>query len=80
MAPKAVGVPIQVAGTDVAPGDLVIADANGVVIVPQDRAADVCIRASEPLRAPDQGGGGARVRLTRRAALPSSPASTAAHA
>jgi regulator of RNase E activity RraA len=38
---RATGVPVQVAGREVAPGDVVVADETGVVFVPRDRAAEV---------------------------------------
>jgi regulator of RNase E activity RraA len=41
---------IQVAGVQVRPGDLVIADGSGVVFVPQERAEEV-ISAAERLAA-----------------------------
>jgi len=34
-------VPVRIAGISVAPGDLVIADASGVAIIPQDKAAEI---------------------------------------
>lgn len=36
-----VNVPIQCGGTAVNPGDIVIVDDNGVVVVPQDEAEDI---------------------------------------
>lgn len=39
-----VGLPIDLAGTPVAPGDLVVADDDGVVILPADQAADIVKR------------------------------------
>jgi regulator of RNase E activity RraA len=33
--------PVRIAGVDVTPGDLVLADGSGVVVVPADRAAEV---------------------------------------
>ncbi len=41
---------IQFAGTQVHPGDLVVADGSGVIIVPQDRAGDI-ITAGEEIAA-----------------------------
>ncbi|HRP95977.1 MAG TPA: hypothetical protein PL143_06975 [Rhodocyclaceae bacterium] len=40
----AVNVPIQCAGVAVSPGDIVVVDANGVVVVPMHDAADVLTR------------------------------------
>ncbi|MPY91212.1 MAG: RraA family protein [Luteitalea sp.] len=40
-------VPVECAGVTVAPGDIVVAGEDGVVIVPKNRAADVLQRAQE---------------------------------
>ncbi len=40
-------IPVQCAGVTVSPGDIVVAGEDGVVIVPQDRAAEVLKRALE---------------------------------
>lgn len=40
-------IPVQCAGVTVSPGDIVVAGEDGVVIVPQDRAAEVLGRAQE---------------------------------
>ena len=40
-------VPVQCAGVTVAPGDIIIADEDGVVRVPKERAAEVLKRAQE---------------------------------
>lgn len=50
--PGTVGAPVVLGGVHVAPGDIVIGDADGVVVVPQGRAAEVLatlarIRAAE---------------------------------
>jgi regulator of RNase E activity RraA len=42
---RATGVPVQVAGREVAPGDVVVADETGVVFVPRDRAVEVLTAA-----------------------------------
>ena len=39
--PGRVGFPVQVAGCNVAPGDMVVADRDGVVVVPFDRIDEV---------------------------------------
>jgi regulator of RNase E activity RraA len=40
-------VPIECAGVTVRPGDIIVADEDGVVVVPQDRAAEVLKKAQE---------------------------------
>jgi 4-hydroxy-4-methyl-2-oxoglutarate aldolase len=42
--PGTVGFPIQVAGLHVCSGDVVVADLDGVVVVPQERLAEVLAR------------------------------------
>ena len=44
-----VNVPIQCAGVAVSPGDMVVADGNGVVVVPLAEAADILARARQLL-------------------------------
>lgn len=55
------GIPITCAGIRVSPGDLVFADADGVVVVPQDKAEEVIARAWEKV------GGESLVRAELRA-------------
>ena len=43
----AINVPVSVSGVRVAPGDLMVGDATGVVVVPQERAAQVLEVANE---------------------------------
>jgi regulator of RNase E activity RraA len=50
--PGEVNVPIAVGGVVVNPGDVVVADQEGVVIVPLEHAEDICAKA-EAMRASD---------------------------
>lgn len=45
--PGWVNVPISCGGVDVAPGDVVIADDDGVVVVPRDRASEILEAAQD---------------------------------
>ena len=45
--PGWVNIPIACGGVDVAPGDVVIADDDGVVVVPRDRAGEILEAAQE---------------------------------
>jgi len=47
---EAVGSPVRLSGVEVAPGDLVVGDAEGVVIVPAHLAVEVARDASEQER------------------------------
>lgn len=47
MEPIEVNVPIQCAGVVVRPGDLVLADEVGVVVIPKEEAADVLAKAQQ---------------------------------
>jgi regulator of RNase E activity RraA len=40
-------VPVECAGVSVRPGDIVVADEDGVVVVPQERAEEVLKKAKE---------------------------------
>jgi 4-hydroxy-4-methyl-2-oxoglutarate aldolase len=41
------GIPVQCAGVEVKPGDIIVAGEDGVVVVPQDKAEEVLARALE---------------------------------
>lgn len=49
VAVSGVGEPVEIDGIEVAPGDVVVADATGVVVVPADEAAAVADTAEEIL-------------------------------
>jgi 4-hydroxy-4-methyl-2-oxoglutarate aldolase len=49
--PGVVGMPIVIGGVSVAPGDIVVGDADGVVIVPLASAADVAMKLAEVRKA-----------------------------
>jgi regulator of RNase E activity RraA len=42
---KAVQVPVDIAGVPIRPGDLIVADANGCVVLPHEQALEVIARA-----------------------------------
>jgi 4-hydroxy-4-methyl-2-oxoglutarate aldolase len=45
--PGWIGIPVSVGGVTVQPGDVVVGDSDGVVVVPADRAEEVCAKAAE---------------------------------
>ncbi len=49
---EAIGVPVTIDGVAVAPGDLIVADGTGVVVLPQDQAAEI-IASAEAFAADD---------------------------
>jgi len=49
--PGSVGYPVTIGGVNVASGDVVVADADGVVIVPREQASEVAARLREVLKA-----------------------------
>jgi 4-hydroxy-4-methyl-2-oxoglutarate aldolase len=42
-----IGIPVSVGGVTVKPGDVVVGDSDGVVVVPADKAEEVCVKAAE---------------------------------
>jgi 4-hydroxy-4-methyl-2-oxoglutarate aldolase len=48
--PGSINIPVSVAGLPVTPGDIVLGDSDGVVVVPRDQAADVLKRSQEILQ------------------------------
>ncbi|MFZ5808275.1 MAG: RraA family protein [Chloroflexota bacterium] len=54
MEPIEINVPIQCAGVLVRPGDLVLADEIGVVVIPMENAADVLAKAREQAEKEEQ--------------------------
>lgn len=57
--PGAVNLPVTCAGAAVAPGDIVVADDDGVVVVPQRHAAEVARKAQQRADSEDK----ARIRM-----------------
>ena len=45
--PGWMGLPVSIGGVTVQPGDFVIGDSDGVVVVPARRAGEICARAAE---------------------------------
>lgn len=72
--PGSVNVPIVVAGATVRPGDVVIADDDGVVVVPRERAADVLsaadARVAKEAADREAYGSGAELSLDRKGLRP----------
>ncbi|MFF2486737.1 4-carboxy-4-hydroxy-2-oxoadipate aldolase/oxaloacetate decarboxylase [Microbacterium sp. NPDC058062] len=72
--PGSVNVPIVVAGATVRPGDVVIADDDGVVVVPRERAADVLsaadARVAKEAADREAYGAGAELSLDRKGLRP----------
>ena len=72
--PGSVNVPIVVAGATVRPGDVVIADNDGVVVVPRERAADVLsaadARVAKEAADREAYGSGAELSLDRKGLRP----------
>ena len=45
--PGWIGIPVSVGGVTVKPGDIVVGDADGVVVVPVERAEKICEKAAQ---------------------------------
>lgn len=52
--PGDTNIPISVGGAPVNPGDIIVGDVDGVVIIPQDQARDVLEKAKNKMRADDE--------------------------
>ena len=52
--PVAANVPVVCGGVDVRPGDVVVADTDGVIVVPQDALAEVARAAGELQKEEDE--------------------------
>ena len=52
--PGQLGTPVSVGGVSVAPGDLVVGDADGVVVIPAARLPEVLLAAEQKLQAEGQ--------------------------
>jgi 4-hydroxy-4-methyl-2-oxoglutarate aldolase len=72
--PGSVNVPVSVAGATVRPGDVVVADDDGVVIVPRGRAVEVLsaadARVTKENADRDAYGSGAELSLDRKGLRP----------
>jgi len=66
---ESVNLPIQVGGVQVRPGDVIVADGDGVVCVPREVAADVAVYAHAILRGDKE----VRRKLYDELGLPSDP-------
>ena len=45
--PGWIGIPVSVGGVTVRPGDIVVGDADGIVVVPVERAENLCSKAAQ---------------------------------
>lgn len=45
--PGCIGIPVFVGGVTVRPGDIVVGDADGVVVVPVERAEETCSKSAQ---------------------------------
>lgn len=52
--PGDTNIPISVGGTPVNPGDIIVGDVDGVVVIPQDKAQEVLQKAEQKMAADDE--------------------------
>lgn len=52
--PGDTNIPISVGGTPVNPGDVIVGDVDGVVVIPQGKAKEVLVKAKEKMQADDE--------------------------
>lgn len=52
--PGDTNIPVSVGGTPVNPGDVIVGDVDGVVVIPQGKAKEVLVKAKEKMQADDE--------------------------